>query len=322
MPKPRHVLQKKQSPYYRKLKKVVFLVNPSSGRGKGKKIIPSLIRFIEKQKLPYELKVLPSQSLEHLLQLTRENQNADILIAVGGDSTFYFVLNEALKHGFAGKFGFLGAGTSNDIARVTNTLTPSQMIQALLYDSFIPYDLIELSFSGNSVFVAGQWNVGLGAKVNQLASRYYAKEKFWHLPETLWGISAIYKASQENPLQGRLFQGQNVIWEGESSICLCSNIPYWAGGKQFNPVGNPNDGLAEFIIMPKLSFLAAIYRMLKAGSNWYFQKSKTRFFSVDSFTLQLNQETIIQADGEIIGKAKNIQGKIHRCKIQLLALSK
>ncbi|MGB6338430.1 MAG: acylglycerol kinase family protein, partial [Candidatus Aminicenantaceae bacterium] len=96
--------------------KAAILFNPSAGRGKALKKKNRLEELLKKHDITYDLFV--TQSEEDLLGLTQEkSKEYNVLVGVGGDSTFNIMANEIYKRSADVSLGMIGLGSSNDILK-------------------------------------------------------------------------------------------------------------------------------------------------------------------------------------------------------------
>ena len=95
--------------------KTIVIVNPASGRGRGKKQIPTIERIMRASGLDFDL--LPSERPWHSAEIAEAaaRQGVDAVIAAGGDGTVNEVINGLMRarlDGFAkSALGVLSIGT-------------------------------------------------------------------------------------------------------------------------------------------------------------------------------------------------------------------
>ncbi len=96
-----------------------IIVNPISGRGAGKKLVPHIHRLMQETGLEYSLQ--ETERPGHGIQLARQAacEGFQVVVAAGGDGTANEVLNGLLlakKEGFRAVLGLLPVGRGNDFA--------------------------------------------------------------------------------------------------------------------------------------------------------------------------------------------------------------
>jgi diacylglycerol kinase (ATP) len=118
--------------------RALLIVNPSSGRGKTKKLLPQLKELLAN----YPVEYVESRSQNDLVELAAKatKDGYDIVAAVGGDGTIHYVLTGIVKTLIDQKsnikqtaLGIIPLGRGNDIARTLKIPTdPKIACQILL----------------------------------------------------------------------------------------------------------------------------------------------------------------------------------------------
>ena len=99
------------------IKKILFIVNPISGKGKKKNIPAVIERYLDKDKFSFELKFTTHQN--HVREIIIKQQDYfDILIAVGGDGSVNQIGTLLINSQVI--FGIVPAGSGNGLARHLN----------------------------------------------------------------------------------------------------------------------------------------------------------------------------------------------------------
>ena len=99
------------------IKKILFIVNPISGKGKQKNIASLIERYLDKDKFSFELKFTTHQN--HAREIIIKQQDYfDILIAVGGDGSVNQIGTLLINSQVI--FGIVPAGSGNGLARHLN----------------------------------------------------------------------------------------------------------------------------------------------------------------------------------------------------------
>lgn len=100
------------------MEKLLFIVNPVAGKGRGKKVIPIIEKKMIDNNISYEI-IMTSKPLE-ATRLAMENVHSfETIIAVGGDGTVNEVAQGLIKSK-KGRLGIIPCGTGNDFVRALN----------------------------------------------------------------------------------------------------------------------------------------------------------------------------------------------------------
>ncbi len=98
---------------------VRFIVNPVSGNGRTRRVLPRLVGVAKKLGVRFDLQL--TEAPQHATELANENTNEfDVVIAVGGDGT----VNEVATGAWKSKkvMGVIPTGTGNDFVRAIGRL--------------------------------------------------------------------------------------------------------------------------------------------------------------------------------------------------------
>jgi len=99
--------------------RILFIVNPISGRGAGERAIPFIQNFIDKNRLTGS--IIVTQYPAHAIEIAcQKAKDFDILVATGGDGTSNEVINGLMQAKLQGTalpaLGVLSVGRGNDFA--------------------------------------------------------------------------------------------------------------------------------------------------------------------------------------------------------------
>ncbi len=96
--------------------RLLLVLNPVSGKGKGKKILFDIVNRFSLHN--YSVTVLPTlkDRAETLSQIASEAKSTDKIVAVGGDGTLNLVASAMMKNGINLPLGYIPLGSTNDFA--------------------------------------------------------------------------------------------------------------------------------------------------------------------------------------------------------------
>lgn len=105
----------------KKMKKYVFVVNPVSGKGKAKLLIPKIEEECRKRKMDYTiLETEEGKKVEDTLKEVKDS----VIYAVGGDGLISQILPAVV--GTTNKLALLPAGSGNDFYKAIQNLEPGE----------------------------------------------------------------------------------------------------------------------------------------------------------------------------------------------------
>ena len=100
--------------------KATVILNPASGRGRGKKLLPTLEQLLHASNLDFNL--LLTERPWHAAELAESaaRQDTDVVVSAGGDGTLNEIINGLMRARLDGftksALGVLSVGTGNDFA--------------------------------------------------------------------------------------------------------------------------------------------------------------------------------------------------------------
>lgn len=287
------------------MKKLLFVYNPRSGKGKIKNHLFDIIGIFAEA--GYEVTAHPTQSRNDCsVTVAEQAEFYDIVVVSGGDGT----LNEAVSGMLEIEkekrvpIGYIPAGTMNDFAsgnKIPKLMT--EAAEAIVNGKIISYDIG--SFNGNKfVYVAafGAFTeVSYGtpqSTKNILGPAAYFMEGLKRLPR-IEGVDV------------RITTGAGQVIEEEALLFLIMNSTCIAGFEfgEFYHV-NTNDGLFEIVVIPKSTNLldfAAVVSEIKNGER---NSGGVHVISTDKAVIEIEKSVSWTLDGEYGGETEKVEFEV------------
>lgn len=255
------------------MKKLLFIFNPTAGRGKIKaKLFDIVDAFV---KYDYKVLIYPTQQKGDAIDmLMNDKEQYDLVLCAGGDGTLNEVISGQMYAGKMIPIGYIPAGSMNDVGHSFNiNRNIMSAIKTILTGK--PYALDVGRFNSKYfIYVAA-----FGAFTD---IAYTTSQKKKNLIGNLsYYLEGIKKISELKARHAKVQYGNTVI-EDYFIVGLITNSLYIGGFKNvYAEKTRLNDGLFEVLLikMPKnLHELQAIINALlnyKVNSNYmyYFQTS-------------------------------------------------
>jgi diacylglycerol kinase (ATP) len=286
--------------------KTLVIVNPVSGRGRAKKLIPTLERILRASNLDFNL--LQSERPWHTAELAEDaaHQGVEAVIAAGGDGTVNEAINGLMRartDGFAKTaLGVLSIGTGNDFAASLNL--PRKLenaVKAITGNTRRLVDVGLLKGCGfpNARYFGNCVGIGFDAAGGLLAEKITWANGFpAYLIAALQNIFIYYKApTLEIQMDSETIQMPSLL----VSIMNGKRI---GGGFRTAPDASLDDGLfdlciAEEVSRPRMLTLLPHFLRGTQATQPEIQLKKSRMVKITA----IKGVMPIQVDGEILDNA-------------------
>lgn len=278
------------------MEKCLFIYNPHSGKEK----VLKNEKFIREQlSKNFDLQVVQSQYAGHIGEYITENGNQfDIIVISGGDGTLNETVNAVARLKNRPRIGYIPTGTVNDVAH--SLYIPRNIKKAVK-------NIIEgKTFSHDIMRVNDKYGIYVCCSGLFTTSSYDTnqdkKKKMGKLAYFLNGAKKIFST---NAVKVKLdYDGGSI--SGKYAIMLIINSRY-VGGMRVNKRAILNDGVVDIILAESKKDIVnftAITRVAFMFLRGIKNKSskKIKHLKLDKFTIETTDDTIINLDGEKIGK--------------------
>ncbi len=279
------------------------IVNPTSGRGAGKAIIPVLREMLDSHNLQYQL--IETERPWHAAELAQQAavQGADVVVAVGGDGTANEVINGLMLACAGGvgqcALGVISVGRGNDFAFGAGV--PPEMekaVQILAADQRVWMDVGKVSGGDypNGRYFGNGVGIGFDAVVGFEALKMKRLQGFAsYMVAALKTIFLFYK-----PPRVRITYDHKTM-EFKTLMVSVMNGRRMGGGFHMAPRAYMDDSLFDVCIATQVSrprIFALIPRFMKGNQEGHpaIHTLQTRLITVKALLGSLPAH----ADGETI----------------------
>ncbi|WP_313374654.1 YegS/Rv2252/BmrU family lipid kinase [Chishuiella sp.] len=267
--------------------KYFFIVNPNSGNAKHE----ISIEFLQSKFSPKDEIILKKTAYQfHAKELVQEaiTQNADVVVACGGDGTINEVAS-ALVHTTI-HFGIIPAGSGNGLA--ANLGIPKDINKAIEIIKNSAVRTMDVGRVEDKYFFS---NLGFGIDAD-IIKTYEQNQK-----RTITGyVDASVKTLMN--YKSKLFRLyiDDVIIEKNFYYLFCSNSNIAGYGISFTPNADLSDGLLDLLMIEDLDVFEQFYFSVLVLAKKIDVMNKARYKQVKKFTIESLEDTEIsyQLDGE------------------------
>ena len=282
-------------------KHILFLVNPISGTGWQKKLLP----FLQSQNLPFSFQLFYTQYAGHISSLLPEKLQAqpetDCVVVVGGDGTVHEMIQKIPQ---TLPLYILPCGSGNGVARHLGIRKQfSAMLHALANPKLLKADVWQC----NGKDFIGFAGFGFDAQIAQLFNQNNAQRGFWHYVK--WCAKAFFSYK---PIAMR-WQTENAEGEGKYFTLTLANINQFGNNAYIAPLAKIDDDYLDLCALrafPLWAMPSITWKLFnkKLHTSAYYSHiiCKTFTMHTENLALNLDGEALTAQSVVKIQKSKTI----------------
>lgn len=276
-----------------------FIVNKTSGNGKGLKVWKKVEKLLQEKQVKYEVSF--TERKKHAEEIIQEwtNKNGIIIVTVGGDGTIHEVANMLINSNIP--MGIIPAGSGNDFARALKV--PINYKKALEHILIGKHRRIDIGRVGKEccITVTGIGFDGKVAEVNN-SSKYKNWLNFIGLGGLSYGLSFLHVLLKYRPVNVYLtVDGKKMMFFNVWLIAI-ANLPNYGGGIRICPNACYDDGLFDICIVHSMSKWELLRIFPKAYKGKHVSHPCITMIKGKQVEVISKLPIIVQSDGEILAK--------------------
>jgi YegS/Rv2252/BmrU family lipid kinase len=283
---------------------IKFIVNPVSGNGKTRKVLPHLVGIAKKLGLNFDLQL--TKAPEHATELASDSSgDFDVMVAVGGDGTVNEVAAGAVKSQKI--MGVIPTGTGNDFARALGKLSewiPSgkhlhDYIHRIVSGRVRAIDVGTIQIDNKKLFFVNGVGVGFDAEVAKESLNIYRLKGLSKYLLSVIRTLSKYKSSLMK------IELDDCVIEQKTFLIAIGNGVSSGGGFLLTPHALLDDGILDACIVSDVS-IPKVLQVLPRVLNGTHEKhpevtmTKTRHIKIWS-----ESPVLIHRDGEVSSSRVN-----------------
>lgn len=280
------------------MKRIKFIINPSSGRQTAERRIDSLVKLLldDGYIVGKYFTKKKHDATEETIKTCKEDW--DLIIACGGDGTINEVIEGIMKSERKLPISILPSGTVNDFAsflRIPKSI--NGYFQMIKNNRIIDIDIGKI----NNQYFANVAAGGILAGVGYQADVEY-KAIFGRMAYYFEGLKEITQEGfNPKPFKVKI-TSEEYSAEEEILLFLISNSSSIGGFKKLAPEADVGDGLLDVIIIRKseITDLANIFFNVLTGE--HIRHPNVKYFKTKSILIDSDAEISVDMDGEYGGK--------------------
>ena len=270
--------------------KIIFIINPIAGKGKGRMIETEIQSYFNQKNVEFE--TFLTESIGHATEITNQvlTINPDIIVACGGDGTINEVAQALVGSNVA--LGIIPIGSGNGLA--ANLHIPKTTEKAFETILNAKINKIDAGKINENYFFS---NMGLGIDADVINN--YAQTKTRNF---LGYVTASTKAIFSfQPKKFNIELDNEHTLDDDFYFVFCSNSNEAGYGISFSPNAKLNDGKLDFLAVKKLNFIQQIQFSANVLGKRIEKMKQAKVLQVNSVKFNSKQtKTIAQVDGEAV----------------------
>ncbi len=264
-----------------------LIVNPASGKGKGKKSFPLIQRLLNERNVKYTYRL--TNKPEDATKQTKDHPNdTDIIVAVGGDGTLNEVVNGIMCK--KNTLGFISTGSGNDFIKASGIPLDIKSAVDLLITN--PAKKIDVCSINDKYYINGS-GIGFDAVAGNEAN----KLKWLHgLPGYICAlIKSIPKFSPPNVS----IKLDNEEFTSRIFLCGVGNGISIGGGFKITPKALLDDGLLDICLVKPVSLFEMMLYVPKVLKGTHTELPVVIYRKSKKISIRSEDPLPVHIDGEI-----------------------
>ena len=275
----------------------IFIINPSAGKGRAKKLIPAIEAALEGTEYGYSIyQTKAAGDAERFVRESCETGKPVRFYIGGGDGSFNEAVNGAKGFPHA-EIGLIPLGTGNDFIRNFGKKQEFMDILSQVEGKSIPCDAIAV----NGRYAVNMVNIGFDCEVVAKAAEWKKKPLVSGLGAYLMGIATMLAKPMGTPMAFRW--GDGTTMTGKFLLCTIANGSFCGGGFCSSPQAALDDGRMDVGIVRMISRGKFIRLLPKYKAGTYLDtkvgQEKVVYEKCSNLELAVSQPTNLSMDGEI-----------------------
>ncbi|MBS96997.1 MAG: hypothetical protein CL736_07785 [Chloroflexi bacterium] len=276
----------------------MLIVNPFSGKKQSleilKKIQPLIIRS------DIEIDVIKTCYSGHAENIAREFDITKYngLLMIGGDGTFHEVINGLLNRGDHQKIpiGIIPAGSGNSFMNDLDIADPIKAVEPIILNKTRLIDVMSLQMGDETRYGINLIGWGMVTDVGLTAENIRWIGPIRYTLAALFQI--LFKKSRK-----AILKIQNKAIDTKFMFIIGCNSIHIGKGMKMAPKARIDDGLIDVVVVDDEISRFRLLRVLpKLYKGTHIFEPEVKYFQSDSFSIETNQNDVLNIDGEIIGK--------------------
>jgi len=281
-----------------------FIVNPKAGRGLRR--FSSIARNLRKAGVPFSSAATLGPGDGATLARLARDRDFRAIVCVGGDGTLNEVVNGLVTpEGAIDRSTVLGIvpnGTATDFARGANIpLSRDAAVERLLLGEEMDVDVGRIRFGdGREHFFVNVLGAGFDAEVAERA--HDVRGAMSSIPAHVVGFASALAAYQNKHVAISFGGAEGGPTRLRANTVVVANGPSYAGVMRLAPAARLDDGLLDVVVVGDVDRIELLVNLPRVFAGTHLGHAKVAIYRVPSLLLESDEDALVQADGEVVGR--------------------
>jgi diacylglycerol kinase family enzyme len=241
-----------------------------------------------------------------------DRQAPDRLLSIGGDGTFLMVAEVIGQKNIP--VGIIPMGSANGLAKELEIpMEPKEALKVFLdSDRIDGLDVLCVNDKYRCVHIG---DIGLNAEIVKGFEKDAGRGMLAYSKQVVKALSKL------EAFEYRLYSGDKLKKEGMAVMLGIGNGKKFGTGIPLSKNGNPFDGKFEIVVIEEVRPGNLLRQGLSAINEAFLEESDFEEFQFEKCRIEFQKPQILQLDGEIIGKIKELKIIVEAGKVKLISSS-
>jgi len=280
--------------------RILFLLNPTSTTINKDEIEPLISEYAFNHRFEWKVLYTVKDNSERYIKESIKEYKPDIVVAGGGDGTINQVASQLT--GSEIELGIIPAGSANGLAYNLNIPFDIERALDMIFTAGArPVDVIRINDRINCLHLS---DIGINARIVKRFEQEGCKGLpgyAWQMVKELFAKKSIIKLQMN--VDGR-------IKKYKAEMLVIANARSYGTGAVINPLGKPDDGEFEIVILRIYPWWILFYLLRMFISGKLDKLKYVKVIRTTSAEIILDKPYDLQSDGEITKGVTALRVKI------------
>ncbi len=276
----------------------VAIVNPASGRRRGKQVLEQVRPIFAAAQAELDVQLCVEPRHAQRLAASLDLDKYDGCLVIGGDGTVHEVVNGLLQRGeqISLPLGLIPAGSGNTLHLHQGGLNPEESARRILAGQTRALDVARVTMSEEVVYCINIVGWSAVVDINCLAERLRL------LGPLRYAIATLIFMCRPRPRFARLIlDGQ--ISEDDFLLVVGCITKFTGNGMMLAPRAEIDDGKIDVVVVRQASRLEMLRLFRRVFDGSHLELPHVEYYQVRRFAIELDDQQPLNLDGEVAGKA-------------------